>query len=187
MIRATLISLGLLTSPLAAQQSYDFDRHFALFNEFCGAAMKGLEPLKAVTQVPGPSGERVFAVSPDGNLITYQTGRDDFLIIGSFRYQPGFVIRECMVQQIGASVQKLDEIEAEFLARAPSGDGISATGGRVVEDIPPVGAFAVSGGMITRPRASYVIYGAMEPQGTIMQSHLADGMFTLNAFVLAAR
>lgn len=182
--------VAMLPGVVNAQQiptgSFDLPRTFSIFNEYCTAAMQGLEVLKPKLPVPGPAGEQVYAVSPDGNLITYQTARDEFLIIGAFRYHPNFVLRECMVQQIVGAMNPGPELVQEFLSLAPKGDGITMTGGRVSEQIPPAGLMALAG-MIVRDRYEYLIYGAMQPQGTMMLAGMADGNFRLNSYVAVPR
>ena len=186
-LRALTFALLSLALPASAQP-LDVPKSFELFDRFCRPALTGLETLKPILPVPGPFGEKVYAVSPDGNLITVQTGLDDYLVLAEFRYGPGFVMRNCMVQQLIAPTSDLATLEAAFQAQVWRGDGIVMTGGEVVEEIPAIGMMAMTGrGNVTRSRNSYVIVGATEPAGSVVQVMIAQGVFTLTGFVAVPR
>ncbi|MEL6205917.1 MAG: hypothetical protein AAFR47_11480 [Pseudomonadota bacterium] len=180
------LALFLAMAPLtaAAQGALDVAKHFALFEEFCIPALQGEETLRATLQVPGPNGEKVWSESADGSLVAYQTGRDDMLVIGNYRYGPGATLQECMVQQIGAFAETADQIEATFLSLVPTGEGVVMSGGRVEEEPPRIGLWsAMPAGTVT-DRRDFMITGALAPSGTILMASMGQGTFRLNAFHL---
>lgn len=178
----------LVLATAATAQTVDVPKTFQLFDRFCRPALIGLDAFKEVASVPGPFGEKVFSVSPDGHFITAQTGVDDFIVLAEYRYGPGFVSRNCMVQQIVAAAVDYPTVDAALQSELWSGEGVTVTGGEVVEEIPAIGAMRMAGtGNITRPRSGYMIYGATEPSGSIVHALTAQGMFTLTGNVLVPR
>ena len=180
--------LALSLSTVVAAQGIDVPKTFAAFDRFCRPALQGIEALKDVVSVPGPNGEKVFAVSPDGHAISAQTSVDDVIIVAEFRYGAGFVLRNCLAQQIVATADDYRSIDAAFQAAVWRGPEITMTGGEIVEEVPAVGAMRLAGaGNIARPRGVYMINGATEPDGSLVQAMTAQGVFTLTGFVRAAR
>lgn len=178
----------LLLATAATAQAIDVPKTFQVFDRFCRPALIGLDDFKEIAPVPGPFGEKVYSVSPDGHFITAQTGIDDFLVLAEFRYSQGFVARNCMVQQIVAGATNTPNVEAALQSALWSGAGVSVTGGEVVEEIPAIGIMRLAGtGNITRPRSSYLIQGATEPAGSLVQVQTAQGMFMLTGFVIEPR
>ncbi|MEO1779040.1 MAG: hypothetical protein AAFU63_09630 [Pseudomonadota bacterium] len=187
-LRACAVLCGLGFGSVVSAQSLDVPKSFSVFDRFCRPALQGLEQMKAVLTVPGPAGEKVYAVSPDGNYITVQTAQDDFIIVAEFRYGPGFVARNCLVQQLVAQPIAYETVDAAFQAARWTGPDIVMTGGEVLEEVPAVGAMRLGGtGNITRPRAGYLIYGATEPAGSLVQAITGQGVFTLTGFFLGPR
>ncbi len=178
----------LALSTAAAAQTMDVPKAFQVFDRFCRPALISLDAFKAVASVPGPAGEKVYAVSPDGHFIAAQTSVDDFIVLAEFRYGAGFVARNCLVQQLTAQPADHAGIEAAFHAARWSGPTVTMTGGEVMEEIPSVGAMRLGGvGNITRPRGGYMIHGATEPAGSIVYATTGENLFTLSGFAQVAR
>ncbi|MBY6151800.1 hypothetical protein KUV47_01135 [Vannielia litorea] len=180
----TFALLLLTATPAAAQ--IDVPRAFDLFDAYCRPAMQGEAALREVAKVPGPGGEQVFAATEDGSWVTFATGEGDFLVIGSYRYGEGTEMRECMVQQVGsiAGQEPVDPVEAAFLDLAPNGEGITMSGGKVMEQMPPVGHFAMMPKGHLNDRREYTLLGAMEPPEAMMQGSMGPGVFRLNAYAV---
>lgn len=178
----------LLLATAATAQAIDVPKTFQVFDRFCRPALISLDDFKEVAPVPGPFGEKVYSVSPDGHFITAQTGVDDFIVLAEFRYGPGIVARNCMVQQIVAGAADTPSIDAALQSPLWSGEGVSVTGGEVIEEVPAIGMMRLAGtGNITRPRNSYLIQGATQPAGSLVQVQSAQGMFMLTGFVIEPR
>lgn len=187
MIRAALISLT-LAAPAAAQGTFDVPRHFEMFDRFCRPALQGIEAFKAVVTVPGPTGEQVFSVTPDGYVIDAKTGVEGFLISASFFYGPDSVMRFCQVENLEVMGTQRAVTEPAFLAAAPNGDGIKMFGGPRSEELPGIGSFALAGvGNIKSVRSQYTFFGATEPPGSIMGAYIGDNIFILNATAILKR
>ncbi len=181
------VMMWLVLATAATAQAIDVPKTFQTFDRFCRPALVGLDGFKAVATVPGPDGEKVFSASPDGHFIAAQTGVDDFIVLAEFRYGPGFVARNCIVQQIVAASVDYPTVDAALRSALWSGENVTITGGGVVEEIPAIGAMRMAGvGNITRPRSGYMICGATEPAGSIVQALTAPGIFTLTGHVLEA-
>lgn len=187
MIRPLLISLA-LAAPAAAQNAFDMAKHFEMFDRYCRPAMQGLEPFKAAVSVPGPLGEPVFSVSPDGFVIDAYTGIEGFLVTAKFHFSDTDILRFCHIQDLTTVGTQLSVTEPAFLANAPKGEGIRMYGGQKLEEIPAVGTLAMAGlGNLKSPRATYNIYGAMDPPEAVITAYMGDNQFTLNAMVRVAR
>ncbi|MEL7183963.1 MAG: hypothetical protein AAFY65_13645 [Pseudomonadota bacterium] len=180
-VSALLLSVSI--GPSLAQQKMDVGKHFDVFNQFCPAAMAGEAALREVLPGPGPFGEKVWSASPDETWVTYQSGIDDVLIIGSFRRGTALEMRECMVQQITSDAPSVDDLEAAFLERVPKGDGISISGGKVEEQIPPVGAFASTPPDFRNDRREYMVEGALPVPNAIFVGSMGQGNFRIFSFV----
>ncbi|QDC08780.1 hypothetical protein FHY55_05810 [Oceanicola sp. D3] len=179
----------LLLTAAPASAAVDVPRAFELFDAYCRPAMQGIEALREVAKVPGPNGEQVFAQTEDGSWITYHTGEGDFLVTGGYRYGAQSEMRDCMVQQVGgiAGQEPVEPVEAEFLDLAPGGEGIAISGGKVLEEMPAVGHFAMIPKGHRNDRREYVIEGAMEPPEAVMIGSMGPGVFRLNAFAVIPR
>ena len=78
--------------------------------------------------------------------------------------------------------------EPAFLAHAPKGPGITMTGGTYTEELPAIGSFALAGvGNIRSERSEYMLFGATEPAGSVMNAYIGDNIFLLNATAWVAR
>jgi len=190
--REITLALACLTSaaPVAALAGYDVPKHLAMFDRYCRPALLGLDKFTAIVAAPGPQGERVFSVSPDGHYITAKTGIDGFLVSASFVYGPGRVTRFCQVEFMEGvgSVRPRASTEQSFLALAPKGQDVTITGGPTTEELPAIGSFAAAGvGNIASVRSQYTLFGATEPPGSTMSAYIGDNIFLLNAMVIAAR
>ncbi|MBS8226931.1 hypothetical protein [Vannielia litorea] len=183
-MRAAALLLLLAAAPASA--AVDVPRAFELFDAYCRPAMQGIEALRGVATVPGPGGEKVFAETDDGSWVTYATGEGDFLVIGAYRYGAGTEMRECMVQQVGgiAGQEPVEPVEAAFLDLVPEGEGITMSGGKVMEEMPPVGHFAMMPKGHLNDRREYTLLGAMDPPEAIMMGSMGPGVFRLNAYAV---
>lgn len=183
-----IATVSIAGNGLDAQQTYDVPKHFEMFDRYCRAALAGIEPFKATVRVPGPTGEQVFGVSPDGHHIVAKTGIDGFLVSASFQYGPGVVVRFCQVENLVVTGTRRDITEPAFLGAVPQGPGITITGGQVVEELPAIGSFALAGqGNIRTLRSQYNIFGATEPPGSFMTAYIGDNIFLLNATAMVGR
>jgi len=186
----TMLSYLAGAAPTVALAGYDVPRHLAMFDTYCRPALVGLEKFTEIVTAPGPQGERVFSVSPDGHYISAKTGIDGFLVSASFVYGPGRVTRFCQVEFMESvgTTRPRDTTEQAFLALAPKGPNITMTGGPVVEELPAIGSFAAAGvGNIASVRSQYTFFGATEPAGSTMSAYIGDNIFLINAMAIAAR
>jgi len=181
-----------LCSPVQSQfvqVAPDVQRAFVVFDRYCVAAMQGLDALRPLVPVPGPLGEQVWSVSPDGHSIDMQTADGDFIVIVTFRYMTAVEQRDCMVQQFNALLpaEQVPVVAEAVLGHLTARAGTSVVGGlHRVEPVTP--GFDVPGTpRVTVEHVNYTVADGRGPGGVILNAWVTENVVNLSSTVHAVR
>ena len=136
MIRTALL-LSLLAAPAKAQVEAQVARLTDAFLDRCALALKDPNAYAATLQIPGPSGERVAANTPDGKVLwvtdfSHGLGEEVYVAVTETEQ-----IRYCQFNHAEFVPGEAADIAAAFEAAIRARPGLSLSGGQITQDVIP--------------------------------------------------